>query len=226
MMDCEQPTTSSSCLSEKTHKKHRRGKKRSNKNRLNPYSVKDSSTTDCADSARKQPQQTNEGKGELRTRYSPQAPRNYTQFLINDQNGNEIESDNVGEFVATNTEVDFTTYLQAQFETDYKHARTSELAQLSKEELFDIVYQLEKKESSLLCSHTCSHCSSRDETPFVNYQYHSDSDDHSDYESSCSSDFSFTSDEETTTDLQSMLSSLQQQHQQLIEENHQLKTNQ
>ena len=210
----------------KAQKKHRRGKKRASKSRHYPYAAKK-----CGDLINSDDQQTGKFRsGEVRPRYSPQAPRNYTQFIINDQNGNELKSDLECDTFDTvsSSEVDFATYIQAQFETDYKNARTTELAQMSKEELSDMVYQLEKKEHTLQKSHkNCPHCTS---TPFANYQHsnHSDSDDHSDYESSCSSDSSFVSEgEEPTSDqLQNMLSSLQQQHDQLLEENQRLRTSQ
>lgn len=198
----------------KSQKKHRRGKKRVNRP-VHPYSQEQSKEENTTATCCNQKPVSN--NGEIRPRYSPKAPRNYTQFIIGDQNDNIIQDDN--EVAQNNNSVDFATYIQAQFEVDYKHARTAELSQKSKAELSDMIYHLESRESELLRStKECSDCQ-------ISYYPMTDGDgcSDSDYDSSSSDGSSLSENTtETHTDLQNILYSLQREHQELLNEHQRL----
>lgn len=83
-------------------------------------------------------------------RYSPKAPENYTQYLLNDQNDNFLK--------VNSDEGRLTDFLQAQFENDFKEERASELAGKSRTELLKIINELEDKKSRLMCCPRCSNC--------------------------------------------------------------------
>lgn len=92
--------------------------------------------------------------GGLRPRYSPQAPRNYTQYIIDDQLGC---GDAKGALPRDNLE--FASFVVSQFEVELKQHRADELAAKSQDELRSLVHQLENRLSSLE-SHvqTCTSC--------------------------------------------------------------------
>lgn len=141
---------------------------------------------------------------------------------MNDQNDNFVKhSDELESERTAHHDVDLTTFLQTQFENDYKQARTSELVQMSKSELSDLIYKLENRESELVkVSKRCQICRYQTETAAVDNE--TDSDMCSDYDSSCNSDSSFNS-SDGDDDFQRTLENLQCLHEELLQENMRLK---
>lgn len=87
----------------------------------------------------------------LRPRYSPKAPRNYTQYIIHDQ-GNDKALD-------LEKEEDFHSYVAGQFEHDFISARNADLAGKTVTELQETLSRLEEKVMGLenqlgRCSHS------------------------------------------------------------------------
>lgn len=179
------------------YKKHRRGKK----HRTAPYckaNEGESRDDDVTSTDKKM-----ERGGGLRPRYSPQAPRNYTQFLIDDNNS--VSDSN-------SSDEDFQSFLTSQFENDFKQARSAVLAQRSHSELQSMVLRLEDKLSSLQERYTsCSECCLKQTV----------TDDNDNVVSDSNSDSSFTSSDSTETDpsnLEERYKELQEQNRKLLSE--------
>lgn len=86
--------------------------------------------------------------GGLRPRYSPQAPRNYTQYLIDDQLARM--SDN---------EKQLGSFLASQFEVELKQHQEAELTAKSRSELQSLVNDLRNQVSTLESRlFSCSTC--------------------------------------------------------------------
>lgn len=141
-------------------KKHRRGKKRM---RNTPYeknppeSVPDvelgsESATVAINDGRNA--QTDVHVSALRLRYSPQAPRNYTQYIIQDQGtSNDLDID-------LGKEGDFDSFLTEQFELDFKIARDADLYDRTTDELQLMLSGLEDEVVGLEQQlNSCERCS-------------------------------------------------------------------
>lgn len=123
-------------------KKHRRGKKL---RKTRPYDMEleaevvSSNTYEMNnnDKSRSLPR-----GGGLRPRYSPQAPRNYTQYIIDDQL-------RCSEGSVRGEDQQLDVYLAAQFEVEFKQHQEAELATKSRNELQSLVYDLRSRVSAL-----------------------------------------------------------------------------
>jgi len=169
---------------ESRKKKHRRGKKR-----IKP----------CPYQMDMKKRSFNESGDQLR--YSPQAPENYTQFIMSDHLS-ETSSDDCNDF-------DTQSFLSNEFEKDFKQVRAEDLALKTKEELSRLVLELENRESSLKTfARHCEHCNSADNdnsNSFHSVSSSNDNDDESDFDDS-------------PIELVNQLRELKQQNKRLIEE--------